>query len=61
MRIDLRTALATLDERDRTLLLLRYGEDLTQPAIAQLLDMPEGTVKVHLHRARAKLRRALES
>jgi RNA polymerase sigma-70 factor (ECF subfamily) len=38
--------------------MLRYGEDMTQAAIAQLLDIPEGTVKVRLHRARDKLRRA---
>jgi RNA polymerase sigma-70 factor (ECF subfamily) len=36
---------------------LRYGEDLTQSAIARRLGIPEGTVKVRLHRARDKLRR----
>ncbi len=37
---------------------MRYEEDLTQPAIAARLGIPEGTVKVQLHRARLKLRRA---
>ncbi len=55
---DLHAALARLSERERLLLRLRYGEDLTQAAIARRLDMPEGTVKVRLHRARNKLRRA---
>lgn len=59
-RADLRAALDRLDETDRRLLLLRYGEDLTQAAIARLLRIPEGTVKVRLHRARNKLRRAFE-
>jgi RNA polymerase sigma-70 factor, ECF subfamily len=56
-RADLRAALKRLSERDRHLLELRYGEDLTQAAIARRLGIPEGTVKVRLHRARHKLRR----
>jgi RNA polymerase sigma-70 factor, ECF subfamily len=55
---DLHEALKHLNEKDRQLLELRYGEDLTQQAIARRLGIPEGTVKVRLHRARAKLRRA---
>ena len=35
---------------------MRYQEDLTQGAIALRLGIPEGTVKVRLHRVRAKLR-----
>jgi RNA polymerase sigma-70 factor (ECF subfamily) len=55
---DLHAALRRLDARDRQLLELRYGEDMTQQAIAIRLGIPEGTVKVRLHRARNKLRRA---
>lgn len=55
---DLHAALAALSDRDRTLLELRYEEDLTQAAIAHRLGIPEGTVKVRLHRARNKLRKA---
>lgn len=55
---DLHAALARLSERERKLLELRYEEDLTHPAIARRLGIPEGTVKVRLHRARNKLRRA---
>ena len=36
---------------------MRYTEDLTQAAIAEKLGIPEGTVKVRLHRARARLKR----
>ncbi|HEX5761238.1 MAG TPA: sigma-70 family RNA polymerase sigma factor [Thermoanaerobaculia bacterium] len=55
---DLHAALKRLSERDRRLLDLRYREDLTQSAIADKLGIPEGTVKVRLHRARKRLRRA---
>jgi RNA polymerase sigma-70 factor (ECF subfamily) len=58
-RVDLRTALLRLDTDEQRLLNLRYEHDLTQAAIARHLEMPEGTVKVRLHRARAKLHRAL--
>ena len=57
-RADLHAALRRLSDRDRQLLELRYSEDLTQSAIAHRLGIPEGTVKVRLHRARDKLRRA---
>ncbi|HET6999200.1 MAG TPA: sigma-70 family RNA polymerase sigma factor [Solirubrobacterales bacterium] len=57
-RADLHAALKALNEKDRQLLELRYTEDLTQSAIARRLGIPEGTVKVRLHRARSKLRRA---
>jgi RNA polymerase sigma-70 factor (ECF subfamily) len=57
-RADLHAALDRLNDRDRQLLELRYNEDLTQAAIARRLGIPEGTVKVRLHRARIKLRRA---
>jgi RNA polymerase sigma-70 factor (ECF subfamily) len=58
-RADLHAALSRLDERDRQLVQLRYQEDLTQEAIAKRLGIPEGTVKVRLHRVRDKLRQAM--
>lgn len=57
-RADLRAALGDLPARDREVLALRYGEDLTQAAIAHRLGIPVSTVKIRLHRARARLRRA---
>lgn len=59
-RADLERALARLNDPDRLLLKLRYIDDLTQAAIAALLDVPEGTVKIRLHRARVKLEAALK-
>jgi RNA polymerase sigma-70 factor (ECF subfamily) len=53
---DLHAALERLSEGDREILEMRYEEDLTHPVIASKLGIPEGTVKVRLHRAREKLR-----
>jgi RNA polymerase sigma-70 factor, ECF subfamily len=58
--MDVRRALARLSMPDRGLAYLRYDEDLAQNRIAQVLDMPEGTVKVRLHRLRQKLRMDLK-
>ena len=58
-RADLHAALGRLDEGDRELIQLRYDEDLTQEAIARRLGIPDGTVKVRLHRVRHKLREHL--
>ena len=58
-RADIHAAIDRLDERERQLVRLRYDEDLTQTAIAHRLGIPEGTVKVRLHRVRAKLRREI--
>jgi RNA polymerase sigma-70 factor (ECF subfamily) len=58
-RADLHAALERLNERDRQLVRLRYDEDMTQEAIAHRLGIPLGTVKVRLHRVRAKLRREI--
>jgi len=55
----LQAALERLSESDRELLRLRYTEDLTQQTIARRLGLPDGTVKVRLHRLRHKLRRAI--
>jgi RNA polymerase sigma-70 factor (ECF subfamily) len=57
--IDLREAIAELAPGDALLLRLRYERDLTQPRLAQLAGMPEGTVKIRLHRIRGRLRERL--
>jgi RNA polymerase sigma-70 factor (ECF subfamily) len=58
-----RDALARTFERlspdERVIVVLRYEEDMTVPAIAELLAIPEGTAKSRLHYALAKLRTAL--
>jgi RNA polymerase sigma-70 factor (ECF subfamily) len=60
-RADLHAAVARLDERDRELLALRYGADLSARQIGRLLEMRTNAVEVALHRALGRLRRSLES
>lgn len=61
LRLDLERAMAGLSDDERMLLDLRYQEDLTQEAVAERLSIPEGTVKVRLHRLRHRLRETLQS
>ncbi len=51
-----RQALAQLSAEQRRVIALRYGADLTEVDIAQVLGWPVGTVKSRLNRARARLR-----
>lgn len=52
-------ALARLSSAERDIVLLVAWEDLSYEEIALALDIPIGTVRSRLHRARTKLRRAL--
>lgn len=54
-RVDLQAAMAKLSQRDRELLALRYGADLTAAQIGELLDLATNAVEVALHRARERL------
>ncbi|HWB81485.1 MAG TPA: RNA polymerase sigma factor [Nannocystaceae bacterium] len=40
---------------------LHYWEELSTEELAELLEIPRGTVKTRLHRARAEVRRVIES
>src|SRR5260221_2204654 len=51
-----RQALAQLSAEQRHVIALRYGADLTEVDIAQVLGWPLGTVKSRRNRARARLR-----
>lgn len=59
-RLDLARTVATLDERDRELIALRYGADLTANQIGALLGMHTNAVEVALHRALTRLRTELQ-
>lgn len=52
----LRRIVATLPEKPRLVVTLRYQEDLDPTEIAEMLDMPLNTVKSHLRRSLAILR-----
>lgn len=54
--IDVAHALSSLSPLKRQVLLLRYFEDLTVPAIAEVLEVPLGTVKSRLHDAERAVR-----
>ena len=53
-------AIEELPENYRKVIRLRHSEDLEYEEIAKVLNIPMGTVKVHLHRARAQLAKMLE-
>lgn len=59
-RLTLAAAVARLGERDRELIALRYGADLTAREVGELLGMQTNAVEVALHRALARLRVVLE-
>ncbi len=53
-------AVSQLSDRDRELIALRYGADLTSRHIAELLSLSPNAVEVALHRAIERLRQALD-
>ena len=55
-RLTVTDAVARLDERERDLVALRYGADLSTREIGRLLEMRENAVDVALHRTRERLR-----
>jgi RNA polymerase sigma-70 factor, ECF subfamily len=50
-KMDLAGAIERLDIQYKTVIILRYYEDLTIKQIAEMLHCPEGTIKTRLHRA----------
>lgn len=55
----LQEAIGELDEEQRILVILRDVEDLSYEEICAIAELPEGTVKSRLHRARMALRKKL--
>jgi len=58
---DLERALATLGQRNREVIALRFGADLTGPEIAELLDLSLANVQQILSRSLRQLRSELEA
>lgn len=56
-----RQAIAMLDEERRVVLILRDFEDMDYDSIAKILDIPIGTVRSRLHRARLELKMLFQS
>jgi RNA polymerase sigma-70 factor (ECF subfamily) len=59
-QLSLQAAMRQLPERDRELLALRYGADLTGAQIADVLGQRTSAVEVALHRALQRLRGILD-
>jgi RNA polymerase sigma-70 factor (ECF subfamily) len=59
-RLSLIDAVSQLGDRDRELIALRYGADLSGRQIGAVLDMSANAVDVAMHRALERLRQALE-
>ena len=52
-------AVVSLPEAYSVPLVLRYAEGLTYAEIAEIMEVPLGTVKTYIHRARSELRGTL--
>jgi RNA polymerase sigma-70 factor (ECF subfamily) len=52
---DLESAIAALRPEYRAAVVLRYQEGLSYEEICEAMDLPLGTIKTHLHRARKEL------
>nr|WP_255723418.1 sigma-70 family RNA polymerase sigma factor [Sporosarcina sp. ACRSL] len=59
-QLDLWQALSRLEEKYKTVLLLRFYQDLAVKEIALILDCPEGTVKTNIRRGLQALRQQLK-
>ena len=58
-KVSVQQVLSALTLEERRLIDLRYRDDLAQTTIARVLGVPEGTVKVRLHRLRQRLRKVI--
>jgi RNA polymerase sigma factor (sigma-70 family) len=57
--VDLRRQIAELSVQQRNVIFLAYWEDMTEAAIADVLELSVGTVHRNLTRAKHRLRKAL--
>jgi RNA polymerase sigma-70 factor (ECF subfamily) len=55
-KLDLYRAIDKLDDRCRTVIILKYFHDLTIREVAEIMQCPQGTVKTYLHKALNSLR-----
>ncbi|MBI3147767.1 MAG: sigma-70 family RNA polymerase sigma factor [Betaproteobacteria bacterium] len=61
LRIDLERALAQLTEPERAAIVQCYYQDLSHEEAAYVLELPLGTLKTHILKAKQKLKAALSS
>ena len=60
-KLDVQAAMQQLSPEHRQVIVLRELEQMTYDEIAQVLDVPQGTVESRLSRARAALRETLKA
>jgi RNA polymerase sigma-70 factor (ECF subfamily) len=58
-KIEIKSVIEKLDDELRTLVMFYYYEDMTIKEMGTTLEIPEGTVKSRLSRARAQLKKLL--
>lgn len=59
-RLDINTALQALSDIERSIVTLYYLQDIPIKKIMEITDLPEGTIKSHLSRARGKMAQILK-
>jgi RNA polymerase sigma-70 factor (ECF subfamily) len=59
-KLSIQEAVSRLGDRDRDLIALRYGADLTARDISELLSLSLNAVEVALHRAIERLKQTLD-
>jgi RNA polymerase sigma-70 factor (ECF subfamily) len=59
-RVDIEQTLSRLTDEHRTILVLKYQQGLDYAQIAEVLDLPAGTIASRLNRARREFRRVFE-
>lgn len=59
-KLDLYRAIDLLPEKYKSVVILKYFDDMKISEIAYTLELPEGTVKAYLNRAKTKLKSLLE-
>lgn len=60
-RLDLQSTLAELAPLDRAIVVLRYLEDLPVEAVADVVNLSSGNVRVRAHRSLERLRHFLDN
>ncbi len=58
-KLDLYQAIDLLSEKYKTVIILKYFDELKVKDIAYVMDIPEGSVKAYLHRAKEDLKHLL--
>lgn len=58
-KMDLNHAVSLLPDKYRTVIILKYFDEMTIREIAFAMGIPEGSVKAYLHRAKEELRKRI--